>query len=156
MEKNESIIAIQEILESIVMQMGVTVRVEVEEGEAGLVVFNVHTDETQTVIGRQGSVLHALQAVVQQIAVKRLGYGNIPHFSIDVDDYRRKRTWFLQEMTRQAIEKAKRTGQSVTLDPMPNYERRLVHTYIQEHFADVISESGGEGTSRRVTIRVAK
>lgn len=153
MEKQEAIETIKDIIASLIAEMGIVVRVEVESSDTDLM-FNLFTDETQSLIGRQGANLHALQLLVQQMAVKKLGYGNVPHFSIDVDDYRRKRVWFLQETTRQAIEKVKRGGQSVTLEPMPNYERRLVHAYIQEHFSDVASESSGDGSSRRVTIRV--
>lgn len=148
----QAIETIRQILTSILHQMEVQASIEVEENEASGLVFNVQSSETQSLIGRQGSHLHALQVLVQQMAVKKLGYGLVPRFSIDVDDYRRKREWFLKETARLAIEKAKREGSSVTLEPMPNYERRLIHSYIQEHFTGVSTSSTGEGNSRRVII----
>ncbi|MCC7356437.1 MAG: KH domain-containing protein [Candidatus Doudnabacteria bacterium] len=153
MDKHEAIETIKDIITSLVKQMEIEVRVEVEESEVSGLVFNLHTTDTQSLIGRQGSNLHALQLLVQQMAVKKLSYGNVPHFSIDVDDYRQKRIWFIKEMAKHAAEKVKNTGQAVTLEPMPNYERRLVHAYIQENFPEMISESTGDGSSRRTTIR---
>ncbi len=148
----QAIDTIRQILASILNQMEVEASIEVEDNEVSGLVFNVQSPETQSLIGRQGSHLHALQVLVQQMAVKKLGYGLVPRFTIDVDDYRRKREWFLKETARLAIEKAKREGMSVTLEPMPNYERRLIHSYIQEHFTGVSTASTGEGSSRRVII----
>jgi spoIIIJ-associated protein len=152
MANQDAIETIKTLLTGILIQMGIAADIEVEDSATSGLVFNIHTQETQLLIGRQGSHLHALQVVLQQMAIKNLGYGNVPWFVIDVDDYRRKREWYLKEMARTAIEKAKRIGKPVTLEPMPNYERRLIHSYIQEHFADVTTESIGEGSSRRINI----
>ncbi len=148
----QAINTIQQIIASIIQQMGTVADIDVEGDETSGLVFNISTPDTQSLIGRQGSNLHALQVIVQQIAVKKLGYGSVPRFTIDIDDYRRKREWFLKETARLAIEKAKKIGQPVTLEPMPNYERRLIHSYIQEHFTGVTTTSTGEGASRRIVI----
>jgi len=151
MSENQSVEIIKNIITGILDHLEITAEIEIEDGATGLV-FNLRSHETQSLIGRQGSHLHALQILTQQIAVKQLGFGQVPRYTIDVDDYRKKREWYLKETARQAIEKAKRLGKPVSLDPMPNYERRLIHSYIQEHFADVQTESTGEGTSRRIII----
>lgn len=152
MSEQQSIETIRQIIAGILGQMGIEAEIEVEDAVTGLV-FNLHSPETQSLIGRQGSHLHALQILTQQIAIKQLGFGSVPRYTIDVDDYRKKREWYLKETARQAIEKAKRLGKPVALDPMPNYERRLIHAYIQEHFADVQTDSTGDGTARRIVIR---
>lgn len=83
---------------------------------------------------------------------RRLVFG----FSLDVDDYKRKREWYLKETAKAAVEKMKMTGRGQALEPMPNYERRLVHAYLQEHFPETESSSIGEEPYRKVVIRLKK
>ncbi len=69
MEKQEAIDTIKDIITSLTAQMEIEVRVEVEDSEVSGLMFNLHTTDTQSLIGRQGSNLHALQLLVQH-AVK--------------------------------------------------------------------------------------
>ena len=147
---------IKEIIMEILNQMEVSATVEIEEAVNDEFLFNIHTDETQVVIGRQGVNLHALQLIVTQIALRRMGYGNVPRFSLDVDDYQKKRIWFIKEMAKGAAEKVKKFGQTVTMEPMPNYERKVVHSYIQENFPEIESFSTGDGPERKVVIEIRK
>ena len=57
------------------------------------------------------------------------------------------------ETAKQAATQAKRTERPVTLEPMPSYERRVVHAYIQNNFQDVVSESVGNDPRRRIVIK---
>jgi len=83
---------------------------------------------------------------------RRLVFG----FTLDVDDYKRKREWFLKETAKAAVEKAKMTGRSQALEPMPNYERRLVHAYLQGHCPEAESSSIGDEPYRKVVIRIKR
>ena len=144
---------IKEIIEEILAHMTIQGQVAFEESQTRGAVFNISSNEGYLLIGRQGINLQALQLVVQVLAVKRLGFGAFPRFIIDVDDYRQKREHFLKEMARGAAEKVIKTGVAVTFDPMPNYERRYIHSYIQEHFSGLVTESVGTDSSRRIMLR---
>jgi len=139
-------------------------------------IFNISTPDSYLLIGRQGATLHALQILVQALAGRRLNsqepaspdpsrqgeamadasQGGTFWFSLDVDDYKRKREWYLKETAKAAAEKAKMTGRAQALEPMPNYERRLVHAYLQEHHPDIESSSTDIEPYRKVVIRIKK
>ena len=133
--------------------------VEFEESITKGLVFNISSRDSFMLIGRQGVTLHALQILAQATVAKKLNppAGGLQEpfwFTIDVDDYKRKREWFLKETAKGAYEKAKMTGRAQGLEPMPNYERRLVHAYLQEHHPDAESLSIGYEPYRKVVIKV--
>ena len=145
--------AVKQIIEETLQALGVPAKVEFEESITKGLIFNISSPESYLLIGRQGATLHALQILVQNIAVKRLAADNPFWFTLDVDDYKRKREWYLKETVKEAVEHLKKTDKPVRLEAMPAYERRFVHAYLQEHFSDVESESQGEEPHRKIVIR---
>ena len=135
---------------------GVPAAVEFEESITKGLVFNIATPESYLLIGRQGSTLHSLQILAQALVAKKLNSQEPFWFTLDVDDYKRKREWLLKETAKAAADKAKLTGRSQALEPMPNYERRLVHAYLQEHCPEVFSDSIGNDPYRKVVIRLKR
>ncbi len=141
------------IISELLERMGIQANLEFEDSLTMGPMFNITSNDSYILIGRQGAHLHALQVVVQGMVAKKLK-GQAPfYFTLDVDDYKRKREWYLRETAKQAVEQLKRTGLTQTLEPMPNYERRLVHAYLQEHAPDVFTESTGRDPYRRIIIR---
>lgn len=134
----------------------IDVSVEVEDNLTSGLVFNIASSESHSLIGRQGSHLHAFQVLVQALVAKQIrNVSEEPfYYSIDVDDYKRKREWFLKQTARQAVEQLKRTGDPVRLEAMPNYDRKLIHMYLQENHPDVLSESIGIDPNRKLVIRL--
>lgn len=130
--------------------------VEFEESITKGLVFNISSPDSFLLIGRQGGTLHSLQILVQALAAKKFNSEEPFWFTLDVDDYKRKREWFLKETAKAAVEKAKMTGRAQALEPMPNYERRLVHAYLQEHNPETESSSIDNEPYRRVVIRIKK
>ena len=114
-------------------------------------VFNISSRESRSLIGRQGVTLHALEILIHAIVAKHFA-GDIFRFSVDVDDYKIQREWALKQLAKDAVEKLKATGRQVTLEPMANYDRRVVHAYLQDNFDDVMSSSEGREPDRRVVI----
>lgn len=135
---------------------GIPAEVEYEESITKGLIFNISTRDSYLLIGRQGAALHSLQVLIQALAAKQLKSHDPFWFTLDVDDYKRKREWFLKETAKAAADKLKRTGRPQALEPMPNYERRLVHAYLQENCPDVYSESAGAEPYRKVIIRLKK
>ena len=102
-----------------------------------------------TVIGRRGETLDALQYLSSLAAnSKESGYFRVV---LNIGNYREKRESTLQGLARRTASQCLRTGRSRTLEPMNPYERRIIHTTIQD-MEGVSSNSIGEGASRRVVI----
>ncbi|MCL5666457.1 MAG: hypothetical protein M1383_01675 [Patescibacteria group bacterium] len=147
----------KQAIEELLGKCGIKGSVEFEESITKGLIFNISSPDSYLLIGRQGATLHALQILVQALVARRLTRqpaGPEPFwFSLDVDDYKRKREWYLKETAKGAAEQCKRTGRPVALEPMPNYERRFIHAYLQENFPDMESSSIGEDPRRKVVIR---
>ncbi len=128
-------------------------KVEFEESINRGLVFNISTPDSFLLIGQHGVVLKALQSIIQSLAFKKLGFAQTPRFSLDVDDYNIKREWFLKETVKEAALHIKKTGRAVRLETMPAFDRRFVHSYIQENFPELSSESWGEEPYRQIVIK---
>ena len=72
-------------------------------------------------------------------------------FAVDVDGYRRRREEALVGLAKRTASRVRTTGRSVTLEPMPPNERRIVHLALQDDPA-VVTVSIGEGEARKVAI----
>lgn len=152
-EHNETI---KTILQGITKAMGLSAKVEYEETITKGLVFNLFLgDDSYLLIGHRGAHLHMLETLVQAMVARKFP-GQFVRFSLDVDDYRQKREWYIKETVKGAIEHIKKTGRGTALVPMPNYERKLVHAYLQDNFPNTISTSTGAEPYRRVVIRTKK
>lgn len=141
------------VITELLQNCGVSGSVEFEESITKGLVFNISSPDSFLLIGRQGLTLHALQILAQALAGKKLNSQEPFFFTLDVDDYKIKREWFLKETAKAAAQKAKMTGRQQALEPMPNYERRIVHAYLQEHCPEVDSYSIDNEPYRRIVIR---
>lgn len=148
------------IIIEVLGKLGVDGQVEFEESITKGLIFNISSRDSYLLIGRQGATLHSLQILVQALAARRLirqPADDQPFwFTLDVDDYKRKREWYLKETAKAAVEHMKRTGRPVALEPMPNYERRLVHAYLQEHHPETESSSIGNEPYRKIVIKLKR
>jgi spoIIIJ-associated protein len=118
---------------------------------AGLVaaVLDVTGEDLGLLIGRRGDTLAALQYILNLMTRRRTRLRLT--FGIDVEGYRRRRETVLNGLARRMADRVRSTGQSVTLEPMPPAERRLVHIALAED-PDVLTVSIGEGDARKVAI----
>lgn len=149
-EKNQ----IGQIIVELAEAMGFTASVEAEDTVTKGLVFNLDLGrDSFLLIGKRGTNLHAFE-VLAQAMVNRAMQGKFIRFSVDVDDYKRKREWYLKETVKQALERAKQTGRPVALLPMPNYERRIVHSLVQALEPKALSSSTGYEPRRRVVIKI--
>src|SRR3989344_8517305 len=128
----DKIETVKSIIQEVLDKCSVKASVEFEESITKGLIFNISSPDSYLLIGREGVALHALEVLVRALAAKRLQSPEPFWFTLDVDDYRRKREWYLKETAKAAVEKMKMTGRAQALEPMPNYERRLVHAYLQE------------------------
>lgn len=156
MTEYDKIEQVKHIILDLLDKMDVTGTVEFEESITKGLVFNIFSPDSYLLIGRQGATLHSLQILIQALVGKRMAGTEPLLFTVDVDDYKRKREWYLKETARQASAQVKSTGRSVALEPMPSYERRYIHSYLQEFEPTLITESMGEDPYRKIIIKIKK
>ena len=139
-------------LVKILEKMGVTdFTAEIAEIESGAKITIGSGNKLGVMIGRRGETLDALQYLASLVAnEKGSGYYRIV---IDICNYREKREGTLESLARRTAAQVLKTGRNRALEPMNPYERRIIHTAVQE-IEGVVSASVGDGASRRVVIAV--
>lgn len=142
----------QEALEKMLSLMHVPARVELRkegEGEAATVILDIRGDDLGILIGRRGETLTALQYLVNLVVSRRLKLRT--GVTVDVEGYRQRRYQALEGLAVRIAEKVRESGRSITLEPMPPAERRIVHLALKDD-PTVATQSVGEGESRKVAI----
>ncbi len=117
--------------------------------EAGGPVIDLAGEDSGLLIGRRGQTLQALQFLVTLIVRKKLGED--VRVVLDVENYRQRRETSLRDMAAKVATRVEETNRSITLEPMPPADRRIIHTSLSEH-PGVRTESAGEGENRKVTV----
>lgn len=150
----------KEALEELLKRMKLTAQVEIgsdtpetSESEAAPIALEVKGDDLGILIGRRGETLAALQYILRLIVAHRQK-ARVP-LTIDIEGYRQRRYRSLRELALRLAQKAISTGQSMTLEPMPADERRIVHLALSVN-PDVVTQSIGEGEMRKVVIMPRK
>jgi spoIIIJ-associated protein len=136
---------IQEILDG----FGIESNIDEYEGDEGEVILDIVGGELGLLIGRHGKTLEALQTLVSAITNKRLGQRYA--VMVDVEGYRARRRVKLEDMARQAAERATRQKRPIKLRPMSAYERKVVHVALRND-RRVETASEGEEPFRQVVV----
>lgn len=115
----------------------------------GVVEVDVDCDDYGIIIGRRGETLDALQYLTS-LAIKK-STDKYVRVTLNVGDYRAKREETLRALAVKNANYVLRTGRRYTFEPMNPYERRIIHTAVQE-VEGVTSRSVGNGMDRKVII----
>jgi len=156
-ERVELINITRDVLETILPKMGITATVihqeeaviQEQEKTPAPVVFNIEGDELGILIGRRGQTLVCLQYIVRLIVSHKMK--SSAFIVIDVNGYKQHRYQSLKALANRIAEEVEAGGESFALEPMPAYERRIIHIALAEH-ASVTTESTGIGEARKVVI----
>jgi spoIIIJ-associated protein len=113
---------------------------------------NVLGDENKLgiLIGKRGVTLDSIQYILSLIVNKKSS--RYIRVTLDTSGYREKRKKTLEELAVKLANKVIKTGRSVRLEPMNAYERKIIHTSIQD-FEGVITHSEGKDPFRKVVIQ---
>lgn len=112
-------------------------------------VLDVNGDDLGLLIGRRGTTLAALQYMINLMVSRKMGSRVL--ISLDIEHYRRRREDSLTGLAQRMADRVRKSGRSLTLEPMPAGERRIVHLALAEDSA-VTTGSVGEGDGRKVVI----
>jgi spoIIIJ-associated protein len=146
----------REVLVEILRLMGIPASVEsmlgyelADEGEPPPMVLNITGEDLGILIGRRGESLRALQYLVRLMVSHRLKHWT--NLVVDVESYLVRRRRSLEGIAQRVADQVARTGHQQALEPMPAYERRIVHITLRNH-PKVTTQSVGEGERRKVTV----
>ncbi len=149
--------ALEEILRRMKLKAHVELRSDVQQDEAESdippIALEVDGEDLGILIGRRGETLAALQYIMRLI-VAHQQKARVP-LTVDVEGYKQRRYGALRELALRLAQKAVSTRQSMTLEPMPADERRIVHLAVSVN-PDVVTQSVGEGELRKVVIMPRK
>ncbi|MBC7233377.1 MAG: protein jag [Chloroflexi bacterium] len=144
-----------EVLQTLLHYMGLQAKVTQEEAPAEIqaesptVAFNISGTDLGVLIGRRGETLRDLQYLTCLLISRRTQYW--PNVMVDVEHYKSRRQKSLIDLARRMANKVRITAQPVSLEPMPAYERRIIHLALRDD-PDVFTESVGQDEKRKVVI----
>ena len=148
-----SLTSAAEYLTAVLKGMGVAeLSIEAFRTEEDEIIFELDCgDDYGVVIGRRGDTLDSIQYLTRLVANKQKQESEYLRITINVGNYREKRKVTLRELAKKNSEKVLKYGRNVTFEPMNPYERRIIHTAVQE-IEGVTSYSVGADAGRRVVI----
>lgn len=120
----------------------------IEKSETDLKV-SLNNHDLGYLIGYRGETLYAMQNIISSIASK--GIEHRVRVILDIEGYKNKREKTLQDLADKVARKVIKTRKSVTLEPMKAYERKIIHSHLQES-TKVQTKSIGEEPNRRIVI----
>ncbi len=139
----------QQFLLEVTRLMGVTVSVAAGRDEEGNVRVDMHGDTLGILIGRRGETLDSLQYLTSLYVNK--DQDEYIRVTLDTENYRAKREEALTRLANRMASRAVKTGRKVVMEPMNPYERRILHSALQQNEA-VTTHSEGDEPNRHVVI----
>jgi spoIIIJ-associated protein len=109
---------------------------------------SIEGGDLEDLVGEDGKVLEALQELTRLAVTRETGERS--RLMLDIAGFRAGRRKELSELAERAVADVRRTGEPVKLAPMSAFERKVVHDVVAS--AGLVSESEGEGASRRVVV----
>ncbi len=143
-----------EFLERVFATMGMTVAIDVKYDEEEKVVsYDLTGSEMGVLIGKRGQTLDSLQHLVGLVVNKHSE--DYIRVKLDTENYRERRKETLEGLAKNIAYKVKRTKRSVSLEPMNPYERRIIHSTLQND-KYVYTKSEGEEPYRHVVVMLKR
>lgn len=130
------------------MEMEVHIDVELNQEEETINI-DLSGEEMGLLIGKRGQTLDALQCILKNVINKEIG-GHL-RVKIDTENYRKRREETLASLANNIASRVKRTRQPVELEAMRSYERRIIHSTLQDN-KYVETKSEGEEPYRHVVV----
>lgn len=143
---------VKEFLEDFIKNLPEGTKYTIDNNEQGLNV-TISNEKLGFLIGYRGETLYALQSILSAIASKKLEQK--VRVILDIEGYKAKREKTLEDLAEKVAKTVIKTRKSVTLEPMQPYERKIIHSKLQEN-PRVETVSIGEEPNRKVVISLKK
>ncbi len=159
--KNDLSLKAQRVVETLLDKIGIEASVtlknsplfDVDKTNQSRLTFDIKGEDLGILIGRRGQTLASLQHIVRLIMTHQTK--NQQLIMLDIEGYRQRRYRALQKLAQRIADQVKSQKSPFTLEPMPAFERRIIHLALADH-PDVVTESTGEGEARKVVIKLKK
>lgn len=136
-------------LQSVAKEMGVADLKVTHELAGKQVNFYLESEKVALLIGKRGNTLNSLQQLAQLVANKHARQFLI--VQLDAENYRERRQETLEQLADRMADKAIRTGGRVQFEPMPSYERKVIHQFLSKRM-DIDTYSEGAEPNRYLVI----
>lgn len=136
-------------LSSVFEQMNMEVNVALEVDDKNNMNIDLSGENMGVLIGKRGQTLDSLQYLVSLVVNKESDH--YVRIKLDTEDYRQRRKKTLETLAGNLANKVKKTGKKFTLEPMNPYERRIIHSTLQNN-KFVTTHSEGDEPYRKVII----
>ncbi|MFD1707836.1 RNA-binding cell elongation regulator Jag/EloR [Siminovitchia sediminis] len=148
--KPDAIESSKQFLQEIIRNMGIEAQIDIVDHGERNVMFNISGEKLGLLIGKRGQTLNALQYLTQLVANRYSSH--YIRVILNPENYRERREETLTRLAERMAAKAKQLGKPVSLEPMPNYERKIIHTALANN-ERVETVSKGEEPKRFVVIQ---
>jgi len=147
-ELEEAKIKIDKFLKEFVDKLnnGTTYLLEIKEK---CLYVSINGENIGNLIGYRGEALYALENILKAISNK--DSENRVIVRLDIENYKEKRIKTLQDVAAKKAKIVEKTGKMITLEPMQAYERKIIHSFLQEN-PKVETRSIGQEPRRRIVI----
>ena len=143
-----------DFINQLVKDMDLNVSVEMKDGaEADTKLIEINGEGAAVLIGHHGDTLDSIQYLANLAANKKVDGEKLPHvrINVDIENYREKREKTLRALARRMADKVLKQKRSVMLEPMNPYERRIIHSEIQ-NIEGVSTNSIGSENNRKIVV----
>jgi spoIIIJ-associated protein len=140
-------------IEKLLSDMNINAEVTMNDGDNGEKIIAINGESAAILIGHHGDTLDSLQYLANLAANKKIDgvKGEYVKIAVDVEGYRAKREETLRALARKMASKVLKYKKSVMLEPMNPYERRIIHSEVQ-NIAGVSTNSIGSENNRKVVM----
>jgi spoIIIJ-associated protein len=139
----------EKLIKNFFESLGIDAKSDISEDDEAISVV-LETEDTGIIIGYHGETLEALQLVLSLLIARERG--EFKRVSLEVGDYKKNRSEWLEKLALDAKERALQENKEVYLSELKSWERRVVHLLLQDD-KEVSSESTGEGKDRVLVIK---
>lgn len=141
---------ISNIVKEFLDRMGFTDSDVCVESVQGRMRVDIVSSSARELIGEKGADLACFQHVIRKMSGKKMGVPVL--LDIDINSYKKMRESVLSDFAKELRERVCSKGSAIELDPMPAYDRRIIHLTLAG-FSDVTTQSVGEGYNRYIVVR---
>ena len=143
--------AAMSFVETLAKNLELSITTSVTTDEENCSCIRIEGDDAGVLIGHHGETLDAVQYLANLAANRAEGKDDHERISVDVEGYREKREETLRALARRMAAKVQKYGRSVVLEPMNPYERRIIHSEVQ-NIEGISTNSIGSDSNRKVVI----
>lgn len=143
---------LKDVFSAMNMEVQIT---EKYDPESGVLNISLEGDDMAVLIGKRGQTLDSLQYLITLVVNRDKDFDGYIHVKADTENYRERRRKTLENLAKNMAAKVKRTGKAFTFEPMNPYERRIIHSALQND-KYVTTYSEGEEPYRKVVVILKK